>query len=498
MDHALGDGAVDTDVMAFPQLGELTALPREFRYELSDSRIVGVPSGPPEVGDAAAAQSRPVARADPGGRAGEQPAQGVPFVLRQLREVRDQRVQHAVPGEDVVTGVEHHGRHGVELVQQAPRTGVGGPRHRHRHGGLADQPQQVVAFAVGEVQRPGQGDHDLPGGPEPAPLFQPGVVVQRNPGALGDLRTAQPPRLPPPTAGQPHVRRPDARTTGTEESGQLCRVHSPRMPDHGAHRPTRPPLCGPVPTPPGRTPRPLPYTAPPRKTAAVLTKAKGVVVTILVTGGRGHVARSVVDGLLATGARVRVASRSPERVVVPAGVETVRADLADPRTLPAEEALRHSRLAWTFLRPGAFATNTLQWAPAIRASGTVRAPYPQAHAASVHEDHIADVAVLALTRDGHQGLTHPLTGPASVTQQEQIDCLAAATGRKIRLAEIGTEEYRATLRQWGDEEMVDTLLTHLAEADNRPAAVCSTYRDLTGGPGRSYAQWALDHAADFR
>ncbi|WP_039638297.1 NAD-dependent epimerase [Streptomyces sp. 769] len=220
--------------------------------------------------------------------------------------------------------------------------------------------------------------------------------------------------------------------------------------------------------------------------------------TILVTGGRGHVARSVVDGLLATGARVRVASRSPERVVVPAGVETVRADLADPRTLPAEEALRHSRLAWTFLRPGAFATNTLQWAPAIRASGTVRAPYPQAHAASVHEDHIADVAVLALTRDGHQGLTHPLTGPASVTQQEQIDCLAAATGRKIRLAEIGTEEYRATLRQWGDEEMVDTLLTHLAEADNRPAAVCSTYRDLTGGPGRSYAQWALDHAADFR
>ncbi|SHN13143.1 SDR family oxidoreductase [Streptomyces yunnanensis] len=277
--------------------------------------------------------------------------------------------------------------------------------------------------------------------------------------------------------------------------------------------------------------------------------------TILVTGGRGHVARSVVDGLLAAGERVRVASRSPERAVVPAGVEAVRADLADPRTLPAalegvskvflyadahgidgfvaaaetagcphivllsalgvetgdptrdpivrmhraaEEALRRSRLAWTFLRPGAFATNTLQWAPAIRASGTVRAPYPQAHAASVHEDDIADVAVLALTRDGHQGLTHPLTGPASVTQQEQIDCLAAATGRKIRLAEIDTEEYRATLRQWGDEEMVDTLLTHLAEADNRPAAVCSTYRDLTGGPGRSYAQWALDHAADFR
>ncbi|MCF3175869.1 NAD-dependent epimerase, partial [Streptomyces sioyaensis] len=53
------------------------------------------------------------------------------------------------------------------------------------------------------------------------------------------------------------------------------------------------------------------------------------------------------------------------------------------------------------------------------------------------------------------------------------------------------------LRQWGDEEMVDTLVTHLIEADNRPAAVYSTYQDLTDQPGRSYRRWALDHAADF-
>ncbi|WP_018540805.1 MULTISPECIES: NAD(P)H-binding protein [unclassified Streptomyces] len=278
-------------------------------------------------------------------------------------------------------------------------------------------------------------------------------------------------------------------------------------------------------------------------------------VTILVTGGRGHVARAVVGGLLAAGERVRVASRSPERAMVPSGVETVRADLADPATLSAalegvrkvflyadargldgfvaaaeaagspdvvllsalgadggdhtrdpivrmhhtaEDTLRRSALAWTFLRPGAFATNTLQWAPAIRATGTVEAPYPLAHAASVHEADIADVAVLALTEDGHRGRVHPLTGPASVTQQEQVDCLSAATGRKIVLAEIGPEEYRATLHQWGDEEMVDTLLGHLSDADNRPATVHSTYQDLMGRPGRTYAQWALDHADDFR
>jgi uncharacterized protein YbjT (DUF2867 family) len=277
--------------------------------------------------------------------------------------------------------------------------------------------------------------------------------------------------------------------------------------------------------------------------------------TVLVTGGRGHVARAVVDGLLAAGQQVRVASRCPEETVVPAEVETVRVDLADPETLPAaldgvtkvflyadargidgfvkaaeaagsphivllsalgveegdpandpivrmhraaETSLRHSGLRWTFLRPGSFATNTLQWAPAIRATGTVKAPYPQAHAASIHEADIADIAVLALTRPGHEGRTYPLSGPESVTQQEQIDCLSEATGRQIRLEEVSTTEYRATLGQWGDEELVNTLVKHLVDADNRPAPVYTTYPDLTGEQGRTYARWAADHAADFR
>ncbi|MCK7625841.1 NAD(P)H-binding protein [Streptomyces sp. RS10V-4] len=277
--------------------------------------------------------------------------------------------------------------------------------------------------------------------------------------------------------------------------------------------------------------------------------------TILVTGGRGQVARAVVDGLLTAGQPVRVASRDPEAAQVPDGVQAVRVDLSDPGTLPAaldgvekvflyadakgidgfiaaaeaagaphivllsalgvetgdpsndpivrmhraaEGALRASGLPWTFLRAGAFATNTLQWAPAIRATGVVRAPYPQAHAASVHEADLADVAVLALTGAGHEGRAYPLTGPESVTQQQQIDCLAEATGRGIRLEEITAEEYRATLSQWGDAEMVDTLVRHLVESDGRPAEVSPVYEELTGRPGRSYAQWAQDHAADFR
>ncbi|EFL22656.1 NAD dependent epimerase/dehydratase [Streptomyces himastatinicus ATCC 53653] len=277
--------------------------------------------------------------------------------------------------------------------------------------------------------------------------------------------------------------------------------------------------------------------------------------TILVTGGRGHVARAVVDGLLGAGERVRVASRDPEKAVLPDGVETVRADLSDPDTLPAalagvtkvflyadakgvdgfvaaaeaagaphtvllstssltrenaennpiaqmhavvENRLRDSALPWTFLRPGTFATNTLQWAPAIRATGTVRAPYPQAHASAIHEADIADIAVRTFTEPGHEGKAYLLSGPESVTQQEQIECLSEAIGRKLRLEEVTPEEYRATLSRWGGNDFIDQLLEYLAMWDGKPMPVCPAYTELTGRRGRTYAQWAFDHAADFQ
>ncbi|MCK7625843.1 NAD(P)H-binding protein [Streptomyces sp. RS10V-4] len=277
--------------------------------------------------------------------------------------------------------------------------------------------------------------------------------------------------------------------------------------------------------------------------------------TILVTGGRGQVARAVVDGLLTAGQPVRVASRDPEAAQVPDGVQAVRVDLSDPGTLPAaldgvekvflyadakgidgfiaaaeaagaphivllstssltranadrnpiaqmhvavEDRLRASGLPWTFLRPGTFATNTLQWAPAIRATGVVKAPYPQAHASAIHEADIADIAVKAFTEPGHEGQAYLLSGPESVTQQEQVDCLAEATGRKIRLEEVSPEEYRATLSRWGGDNFIDQLLEYLAMWDGKPMPVCPAYTELTGRRGRTYAQWARDHAADFR
>ncbi|CAO5241991.1 NAD(P)H-binding protein [Frankia sp. AgKG'84/4] len=279
--------------------------------------------------------------------------------------------------------------------------------------------------------------------------------------------------------------------------------------------------------------------------------------TVLVTGGRGAVARAVVDGLLAEGVPVRVASREPARVDAPAGVEVVGADLGRPEStrgvfdgvgavflyaspegvdgvlaaaaaarverivllssLSAEQegaaneiARRHtvveaaiaaSGLAWTFVRPGAFATNALAWAPTIRAGEVVREGYPQSHSAPIHERDIAAVSVLALLQPGHEGASYPLTGPESLTRRDQLDLIGQAAGRPVRLAEISPDQARAEMLARfggpGSAGIVDALLGYQRDQVGVPAQVTDTVQAVTGRPARTFATWAADHAGDF-
>jgi uncharacterized protein YbjT (DUF2867 family) len=278
--------------------------------------------------------------------------------------------------------------------------------------------------------------------------------------------------------------------------------------------------------------------------------------TILVTGGRGHVARSIVRHLLAAGESVRVGSRSPASVDVPQGAEVVEVDLARPETLPAalrgiskvfvyadpagmgpfvdaavsaglkhvvllsagvvalpehadfnhmarmhraaEQELIGSGIPWTFLRPGAFNTNTLHWAPAIRAERAVRAAHPGTHVDTIHEDDVAAVAVRAFTEPGHEGASYVLTGPESITQEEQVKLIGEAIGHHVQFVELTPEQYKQELGDLAPEEAVDQLLSFLAEYDGVPVPIVNTVAAVTGRRARSFAQWAIDHADDFR
>lgn len=275
--------------------------------------------------------------------------------------------------------------------------------------------------------------------------------------------------------------------------------------------------------------------------------------TVLVTGATGATGRHVVDGLLERGAAVRALVRRPEQAGLPDGVEVVGGDLTDPESVgraakgvdavfllwpsfsadgagavvdalagrivylssmnvrddqpPAEsgvwgevEALvERSGAEWTHLRAGGFAKNTLEWAGQIRAGEVVRIPYPQAGRSLIHERDIATVAVRALLDDGHTGEKYVLTGPRALTQAEQVRLIGAAIGRDLRVEALTPDEARRqAVEQFGDATFIDGALAYWSTLTEHPEPVTSTVERITSTPSRSFAEWAEEHAADFR
>lgn len=269
---------------------------------------------------------------------------------------------------------------------------------------------------------------------------------------------------------------------------------------------------------------------------------------ILVTGATGHSGRHVVNGLLAEGASVRALVRDPAKANLPDGVEVVAGDLTDPesvavaakgvsavylvwpffsgdgveaavRALDArrvvylsavsasdensvwgkvEAAVREVAAEWTFVRVSGLAVNALAWAAQVP-TGVVRAPYGGAARSLVHERDVAAVAVRALLDDGHAGKSYATTGPESITQAEQVRLIGEALGRPVRWEEQPLEEARTQLREaLGNAEFADNALGYWASLIDAPEPASSDVEAVLGRPALSFAEWARDHAADFR
>jgi uncharacterized protein YbjT (DUF2867 family) len=280
---------------------------------------------------------------------------------------------------------------------------------------------------------------------------------------------------------------------------------------------------------------------------------------VLVTGATGQIGSEVVSQLRGNDCRIRAMSRHPRSANLPPDVEVVSGDLSAPETLDAclngvdsvflvwmaplaaaspaiERIAAHARqivlltsphrtphpffqqpngmraihagverlieeagLAWTFLRPGPFAINCRNWwAPQLRKGDVVRWFYADAATAPVHERDIAAVAVRALCNAGHDGREYVLTGPASLTQREQVQVIGDAVGRPLRFEELSRESARQQMLAMTFPPLVaDMLLDAYAAAVGLPATVTSTVLEVTGTPARSFHDWAIDHAGDF-
>jgi len=226
----------------------------------------------------------------------------------------------------------------------------------------------------------------------------------------------------------------------------------------------------------------------------------------LVLGGTGKTGRRVVARLAARGVPVRTGSRSghppfdwtnpttwppavrgvdsaylsfyPDlaapgaadtigdftRLAVTHGVRrlVLLSGRGEPEAARAEQVVRESGADWTIVRASWFNQNFSegQLLDAVRA-GEVALPVDAVGEPFVDADDIADVAVAALTGDGHAGRDYEVTGPRLLTFAEAVGEIAAATGRPIRFRSVPVDRYVATLTAQGVPPEVVSLLTYL-------------------------------------
>ena len=215
---------------------------------------------------------------------------------------------------------------------------------------------------------------------------------------------------------------------------------------------------------------------------------------ILVVGGTGNVGSEVVRQLKARNVSVSVLTRSAEHVSkLPAGVSGVIGDLLDPSTLGVfagfeavfllnpvsttetfegilgvngardagvkrivylsvhdldkashlphfggkigiEAAVRDSGMQYTIVRPNNFYQNDVWMKEAIMSYGVYPQPLGSAGVSRIDVRDIAEVSVLALTSDAHNGKIYNLVGPDPVTGESTAAEWSRALGKPIKYA----------------------------------------------------------------
>jgi len=129
-------------------------------------------------------------------------------------------------------------------------------------------------------------------------------------------------------------------------------------------------------------------------------------------------------------------------------------------------------------------------------SGQIVLPGGDAREPFVDVDDIADVAVAALTEDGHTGQIYELTSPRLYTLSDIAAELSRVTGRTITYVPVTVEEYAAAASDHGvPTEFVDFLAYLFGQVFGRNAYTTDGVERALGRAPRDFTEFAHRAAA---
>lgn len=265
--------------------------------------------------------------------------------------------------------------------------------------------------------------------------------------------------------------------------------------------------------------------------------------TTLVLGGTGRVGRRIADRLTARDLPVRIGSRSGEppfdwedRSTWAAAVDGVRAaflvyypEIDFPGASDAiralselavdggvrrlvllsargsdearrcEEAIESLPVESTSVVASAFNQNFDEgvFLEPLR-NGVLPVPAGNVAEPFVDVDDLADVAVAALTEDGHGGRRYEVTGPRLLTFHEAVGEIAKVSGREIRYLAVTPDQFASGLINdaGAPREFAELLAELLATFfDGRNASVGDGVERALGRKPRDFADWVRETAA---
>jgi uncharacterized protein YbjT (DUF2867 family) len=170
--------------------------------------------------------------------------------------------------------------------------------------------------------------------------------------------------------------------------------------------------------------------------------------------------------------------------------------------LRSEQALQQSGADWTIVRSAFMDQNFDEgfFLEPVRAGEVAFLADPGLAEPFIDADDIADVAVAALTGDGHVGQLYEVTGPRLLGWAQAVAEIAAAAGRPIRYVPVSLEEYAALLLENQVPAEVVKMLTGVFSEiagvlDGRNAYLSDSVQRALGRPPRDFADFVRDAAA---
>jgi len=262
----------------------------------------------------------------------------------------------------------------------------------------------------------------------------------------------------------------------------------------------------------------------------------------LVLGGTGKTGRRVAEKLQALGVETRIASRSANPsfdwndqstwdnalegvtaayityapdLAIPGAADSIRDFVAktvangverlvllsgrgEEEAQACERIVQEADVEWTVVRASWFNQNFSEGEfLGMVLDGAITLPAGDVPEPFIDVNDIADVAVAALTEEGHAYETYEVTGPRMLTFSELAQEISKATGREVQFIQIPKEAFAGAIAESGAPDDIAWLLNYLFETvlDGRNTYLCDGVQRALGREPADFSDYARRIAA---